>query len=1353
MKKVFVIAAASMAAVSLYGGVNYVGTFSGNGNGLTNLNTATTATYWTGIFDVTAYGAVGDGVTDNHNAIETAIQAALVTGGVVYFPARAGQTNLYVDGGPHYVYPVTNSVLKQPLAGAVASVTLRGEPQVALLYNTNSGVYLSGYFNAEHLIIQGLGSTNGVWPYPTNYVGLFLIGPWGATASLKDVSIFGFGQGFSFYEAQPKLWNCFARNCMIGYAVGRQNDTLLLDGCLAYNCSVGMETGAITPNPTNSTVGNLIAPYQVTGNTSVKISGLWDYNGIDFVLGGRYGSYDLTVYGEANTNANIHVGHNPAVWPDLNQAETNNGNSIAITLHRSSFWVNSPPENIKLYLQANMAIEGTGLAGLCAIHSYAPWADASVIRADSQAAISGTNILLSTGQYVSQTTPWDYNARIPANIIGGPSVTFSTNRFDNSQTAGQNILSIGGIKHALVADSGVGSGPGQYRYQGVFTWIGDATGFQWNNQSGTTELLSLDGAGNLVQWTGTTHLNGSGITNYGLASATGTLTNAVTNLTAVSTPQIVSGSLTNTNNAGIGGNLTVSGTLNGNASGVTNTPSLLGTNGSAFVPAISGTPLTAISPGWWAYSGSGSVGNSVRPLGLNTMPQQTIIGHEWYGDFTNASINSLLGLLYLYTGSNGSLAISDAKGSPEVGVTNGNLFGGASGLTNLSASALISQPSPATNLLITGGVTDTNFTTGSYTKYAGNYLISSNGATGSTRIETNASIVISNGTTGLTAVLTNGGGTFSGPVYLNNSIVGNGAGLTNLNVTNLVQVPCTGWMPTNNPAELTGSTAPVVSYSAGGFVEYSTNSYYLTNIQCNIGGNGVPTNMVCRIFAFPSWNSSTPPFSFGGTAALWTNTVALPKYVAGGLCSIPVIPATLIPMNQYIVVVFTNATGSFAFAYFNSSSTTNVAQNRNVFCYSSGGSDTITPGSSVASYASAGYILTGYTNVSAAIGSGISSAANLPYANGPSGLLANNAQGAIDQLATNRTINGWLRPDLLYDFQAKRGTIHLGGIMGSNAQATVCLIGDSWLSWNRLLSPTLSLMLKTNLGDAGIGWVSPATNYTIPNTNATAVLTGTWHTDSPTNSPCNSCATSVAAGDKWTVTGNTATNVVHYLQQPGGATLYYDIDAGSWTALSTAGTYGLKTFTIGNLDVTSSHTMIVSNNSSSPLTLFGCDMQSASNGVRMSALGISGDNTEHWTNAVWPSLPNFTSGLASLNPSVVIIEQGVNDQLLPMSGEEFQANLTTIATAITNACTNAAVVFLIPGETGNASANPMATYRNSMQNAAVLNGWSMIDNIALLGGTNWNAGNARGMWANTSHLSNYGYWVLANNVFKFLTWP
>jgi hypothetical protein len=64
-----------------------------------------------------------------------------------------------------------------------------------------------------------------------------------------------------------------------------------------------------------------------------------------------------------------------------------------------------------------------------------------------------------------------------------------------------------------------------------------------------------------------------------------------------------------------------------------------------------------------------------------------------------------------------------------------------------------------TNLWGTGGIGDTNISTGSYSKIRGGWFILTNAQTGSLEWATNASILLSNGITGLTIVLTNGGAT------------------------------------------------------------------------------------------------------------------------------------------------------------------------------------------------------------------------------------------------------------------------------------------------------------------------------------------------------------------------------------------------------------------------------------------------------------------------------------------------------------------------------------------------------------------------------------------------------------------
>ena len=361
--------------------------------------TAALATNWTAVFDVTAFGAVADGVTDSHAAIEAAMQAALLKGGLVYFPARRGQPNIYLDSAPHYLF--STNFPTPPVPCARPLIKLKGEPQVALLSTMTNGVFLTGFFDLEDLIIMGQGQNYGAWPYPTNYVGVFLIGPWGSSAQLRNVALFRWGQGLSLYEAQPHLYNVYVRYCLVGIALGRQNDSMDMDAMAVYNCAVGLESGALTPDATNSPVGP-VTGWSVTGSSSARIKGLWDYNGIDFVLGGRYGSYELQIYGESATNCNLMIGHDPATWPQLAAAEA--GSNLKAKLNHCNWNVNPPTNVVKLFISGALTAQGSNLGGttcLAAIRSFSAAGDHSVVIFDETTEGPTTNYLSSAGHAIT----------------------------------------------------------------------------------------------------------------------------------------------------------------------------------------------------------------------------------------------------------------------------------------------------------------------------------------------------------------------------------------------------------------------------------------------------------------------------------------------------------------------------------------------------------------------------------------------------------------------------------------------------------------------------------------------------------------------------------------------------------------------------------------------------------------------------------------------------------------------------------------------------------------------------------------------------------------------------------------
>ena len=80
------------------------------------------------IFDVTAYGAVGDGVTDDTSAFQTALDAAGVAGGTVYIPAGVYLTSntLLIPGGVHVQGDGRGASIIRPPAGAYAGRVVNG---------------------------------------------------------------------------------------------------------------------------------------------------------------------------------------------------------------------------------------------------------------------------------------------------------------------------------------------------------------------------------------------------------------------------------------------------------------------------------------------------------------------------------------------------------------------------------------------------------------------------------------------------------------------------------------------------------------------------------------------------------------------------------------------------------------------------------------------------------------------------------------------------------------------------------------------------------------------------------------------------------------------------------------------------------------------------------------------------------------------------------------------------------------------------------------------------------------------------------------------------------------------------
>jgi hypothetical protein len=127
------------------------------GSPIVSLASAGTTIY----FNVKAYGATGNGVTDDSNAIRSAITAAAVAGGTVYFPNGTyliSQDGSSPSGGYCLLLAASVSLLGQSTTGVVLSMAANQHVAVRPVEVTGSNLSISS------LTINGNGTNQTLFP-------------------------------------------------------------------------------------------------------------------------------------------------------------------------------------------------------------------------------------------------------------------------------------------------------------------------------------------------------------------------------------------------------------------------------------------------------------------------------------------------------------------------------------------------------------------------------------------------------------------------------------------------------------------------------------------------------------------------------------------------------------------------------------------------------------------------------------------------------------------------------------------------------------------------------------------------------------------------------------------------------------------------------------------------------------------------------------------------------------------------------------------------------------------------------------------------------------------------------------
>jgi len=501
----------------------------------------------------------------------------------------------------------------------------------------------------------------------------------------------------------------------------------------------------------------------------------------------------------------------------------------------------------------------------------------------------------------------------------------------------------------------------------------------------------------------------------------------------------------------------------GDGSGLTNVPSgnlLAGTNawtgqnlffdgpnllwGLSSIQGTNNATLIPFTNGWEFFPGNeAGLHGLLGRVGIDTWPVPTFPPGPYYGDWTNPSINTVLGRMYLFTGSNGNLTIADAVGSPLVTVTNGSLVA-SNGFVFTDGSHRILYWDRTHGLQLTNWFTSpygfetfastykaqgTNGVTNIYSSFV-------NGAT------TNAGPMVAQSFTGNASGLTNvpsatnaiNATNFWGllsatnlPAGLSTSNyigtqIGNGSGLTNLNANSLTNqwtgvfpYPDVATVPKTGDTELGGNNHNFNGHYGFALSQLMTNQYpfVITNLRVYVPYNSASTGNTNAMFWLFSTAAASVPNVFT-TTPLYSNKMTLSGYGHTGWLTNLALPSLPVISNNMLWVVFANSNASTINGTIWFSDSENLSRPRRA----EGG--VIVPSgiishandngaydqSEVQYYGCPGFELDGYysipaTNLSTALAVAPTNALWMPYSTNLSGLVSPNVQGAIDQVGTN----------------------------------------------------------------------------------------------------------------------------------------------------------------------------------------------------------------------------------------------------------------------------------------------------------------------------------------------------------------
>ena len=298
-------------------------------------------------------------------------------------------------------------------------------------------------------------------------------------------------------------------------------------------------------------------------------------------------------------------------------------------------------------------------------------------------------------------------------------------------------------------------------------------------------------------------------------------------------------------------------------------------------------------------------------------------------------------------------------------------------------------------------------------------------------------------------------------------------------------------------------------------------------------------------------------------------------------------------------------------------------------------------------------------------------------------------------------------------------------LLNEDKQFTIAAIGDSWTHNRDRWSGVVARELISEFGDAGGGWTGFGFgSASLPNDNARSEYSVTrssgWSSTYGSSVSPDIChATSNTAGNSITCTTPSNPDLSGcdlYFIGSSTASIRYKFNSGDWTALA------LNSVADGELGITaltgfgSGANTLVIEVVSGTCSLCGVNWKSTANGVVFHKLGATGTRAKQWAEV---NEVQWKKGLQALNPNLVTIMHGTNDQAAYLSSTVFAPNISTIIDRVRSALPLADILVVMPCENGSAAAASisMASYTAKVYDVCVAKKVAFMDLQKVFGET------------------------------------